>query len=78
MAILKEYSMKQVVLNIPDKYAGILTVTCVGFTYEGTNVTVQAFDIRNLEDNAALNIISTSNKPPKPINNLPATPYNEL
>ena len=70
--------MKQIVLNIPDKYAGILTVTCVGFTDEGTNVTVQAFDIRNANDSTELNVINRGSPIPKPINSPSATPYNAL
>lgn len=69
--------MKQVVLNIPDKYASVLTVTCVGLIDAMTNVTVQAFDIRNVEEHTPLNVLDKGTAT-KPVNNAPVAHSNAL
>lgn len=38
--------MKQLIIQIPDDYADVITVTCIGTKENVTNITVQAFDIR--------------------------------
>ena len=46
--------MKHLQIQIPDDYADVLTVTCIGTKENVTNITVEAFDIRKTEDNTLL------------------------
>jgi hypothetical protein len=48
--------MKQLQIQIPDKFAGVLTVTCVKSVGRTTNVTVEAFNITDAKDDTILRV----------------------